>query len=132
MAAWVYDGGLYEPRQAEAHQNIEHVGSHCVWYCHVSISGKKYWKPCGKLKFEMGIGVAIATCLGTYIRVNRETYGNVRNFIYYWHCHMFHGLPLCMYPYKIYTYCNTSCYPRLHSQFLIIFIYIFSGVPELK
>lgn len=41
VAAGMYDGGLDEPRQAEAHQDVEDVGADRVRYSHVSIA-KKY------------------------------------------------------------------------------------------
>lgn len=38
MRAGVYDGGLDEPRQPEAHQDIEHVGPDRVWHRHVAVA----------------------------------------------------------------------------------------------
>lgn len=38
VGAGLDDGGLDEPRQAEAHQDIEHVGPHSVGHRHVAIT----------------------------------------------------------------------------------------------
>lgn len=41
VAAGMYDGGLDEPRQAEAHQDVEHVGTDGVGDRHVAIAENK-------------------------------------------------------------------------------------------
>lgn len=36
MRTRLYHGGLYKPREAEAHQNIEDIAAHGVAHCHVT------------------------------------------------------------------------------------------------